>query len=297
MLQSNELWATRYCSTNDSSEFSYGYNLLKQEMLHGAYFSSTAQRDRVLKKFLTQIEDVHKPNPFITSFTSAHDSLMHWREYARDTNGAMLELRSAELRSNLIAYGAGSTPHAYPIFLQKVTYDKARQSEAIKRYCEVLCPTLETYFKELPSDEKRRTFELMKGLPYFAGRIYTFCTSFKHPSFYYEDEVRLSFILLSASIDINKVTFGIRDAFTFERPEGRKPYFKIFRSSAARCDQPTQESGAKTQLGYTKVGLGVGCNENDRNLITNALIESNRDTSLLFNSSLPYRPSMQKASA
>jgi Protein of unknown function (DUF2971) len=292
ILKSDEFWATRFCSTNDDSEFNYGYDLLKREMCEGRYFRSSASRNKILRDLFPRIENFNSPNPFIASFTSKFNSLAHWREYAEDASGVMLELNSNHFRSNLAAYG-NKGPFVNKIFLQRVVYDEDLQKGFVSQYCRLLCPLLESLFNDLPTAHAERETQLYYDLPLIAGRIYKFCTALKHPSFEYEEEIRLSLILLTARNQKEHAIFGIREAYSIARPGTPKPFFKIFHCVTNPLPinltnvPPPQEM--KKQLACPRVGLGTGASSKDRDQIERTLGESNRNKTTLFQSQLPYK--------
>lgn len=277
IISSNELWATRFCSTNDSSEFKYGHALLEERLRCGNFFSSAARRDRILADFFTRMKMRHKPSIFIVSFASEPDLLTHWREYAADASGGMLTFESRFLQDGLIAKGV-SGPPAGAIFLQKIVYDRRKQQELADRYCRILAPTLEYLYT---SAEFADEHTLSLNNAQLAGRFYRMAAQFKRSEFSYEKEIRLSVILLTHGNNLAKSQFGIRCAYTKSDIPPSRPYFRI--------SKPVESNCAKNQkLKINRLLVAPSASKYDEERCHSLMEECGHEALKNYRSKIPY---------
>lgn len=98
ILQGAKLWATHVSYLNDSSEHSYGINLIRQ--LVSRYLAENPS-DRVAEIVLKRFDELPNWPYYVTSFSVSPDKLSQWRSYADDGRGYAIGFRAWGSGSNI----------------------------------------------------------------------------------------------------------------------------------------------------------------------------------------------------
>jgi len=161
ILESRVLWATSIRHLNDSSEFRYTVDLVRDVILDIPRGASGAY-GRSLDPFREALSGMEEGTVYVSSFSAAPDLLSQWRAYGQPGIGVALGVRTTDL-AQVAALSAYT--------LERCEYDRDRQVAILQAALEAASSP-------------------PQPLP-FGRNVLECAPAFKHPSFSEEAEWRL----------------------------------------------------------------------------------------------------------
>ncbi len=171
ILTTRSIWASDLLSLNDSAEYSYGFQLVLEEVER-----RIERGDAGAGQLYSEIAGYARPeSPLgVAAFSTLRDDLSQWRAYGRGSGGYSLRFSGAKLREAGIKSGAGLVP---------VLYRVREQKSLVGRFCdEAMIEILARRGGAAASDAS--------SLKIFAS-LFLVCAFIKAPAFRAEREWRI----------------------------------------------------------------------------------------------------------
>jgi hypothetical protein len=204
ILNSNCLWATSALYLNDSSEYKYGLNLIKQAVRERSRSTNDDEERSALEFVWDGLSEVF-PTVCIASLTQKGDLLSQWRAYARN-GGFALGLHADNLRN---------LAHTLGFYLVRCIYDPEEQQDAVQRLVDEFC--------EVIASPDGDDWAALRGCVTAATRL---AVMFKHRSFEEEHEWRLMSLRPIAELDFRPGVSTIVPFTKFCLPSDRNSYLQ-----------------------------------------------------------------------
>ncbi|MBN1987914.1 MAG: DUF2971 domain-containing protein [Bacteroidales bacterium] len=168
IIETSEIWITKYNDLNDPTEFNYGINLIDKILNEKPYFTRTINKDELKKSLKKRLQYT-----FVSSFTNCPDSHLMWSSYSRN-KGLCFQCNSNFLARNI---------NQFTIVEGKVIYDQKQQEELL----------IDIFENTILSSQKPEPLKLFETSSLF--NLLVFCmTIFKQEGLYGEEEYRFSLI-------------------------------------------------------------------------------------------------------
>lgn len=189
MLESSKMWATNFRYLNDSSEISYGSQLLN-EILDDLI---KKEKDSVIISFIERCKATHNAynsvlDCYIACMCEDDDLLSQWREYASKGGGFALGFDTQLLKLRMPNYPERGIKD---FDLVKVIYDVQLQKNIIERIINEALSVVRHAQKNNP-DMVQDSF-IPAGCQFVRLNLAQYLSCFKHPCFSVEKEWRLIF--------------------------------------------------------------------------------------------------------
>lgn len=170
ILRSNNLRGTNAAFLNDTTEIAYGTSFCKTEI--ESMLNQGLDRERLLEH-VSQLYDFSSmpAEVFITAFTTAEDSLGHWRGYGSEAGRYCLSFQVS-----------GFSERDVLRLPQPVDYDPESQRNRVRRALDLALNHLSR-----TGGDRRSFFEVATTLGLYLHRL---ACVFKHPGFQEEKEWR-----------------------------------------------------------------------------------------------------------
>lgn len=169
IFQNKEIWASKIQYLNDSTEFSYAFDLLRSRLDSNKYSGLNEK----LKKGLTEIvSGSENLNIFAASFSEEGDLLSQWRAYCPENGGYNIGFKYSDLKWALQNFEFNIVPCEYSMSRQKELIDDIIDSHIMEYNPENL-------------DDWRN------NLHNFEEKFIQLAPTLKHPSFHQEKEWRI----------------------------------------------------------------------------------------------------------
>ena len=198
IICSGTLFATQVRCLNDTSEYQYLANLIREESAERANLQVDPERRELFTRIVQLMGDrkVSAANAFVTCLSAAADDLGQWRGYGGDACAFAIEFETARLQKDLTARGGNTV-------LMRVQYDQTEHQEAVQMLLD--------NFVESTRRLWSKDAEGIDGWLNTFGRGYTELASMmharvKHPSFACEKEYRIYTELLHGEHETLKFT-------------------------------------------------------------------------------------------
>lgn len=200
------IWLTSYKFMNDSTEFTYGINILEKKLneflKQPSYTNEFSKTCKGIWNLIKEDSVAPKIKPYIYCLSEERDNLGQWRAYAKDGTGYCLEFDSSGLQ------GLDNQ-----ILLGQVQYDEdmyeALCANFVQKWLELCLNIAAKNGSFIPSVEMRLLARI------FIQCAFSLMIKFKHKGFWLEKEWRLIKFLPSDSSDLNYRShrFGTADYF------------------------------------------------------------------------------------
>lgn len=133
IVNSGSIWATHTKYLNDSREFHYALDAVRDVLQSKIKISLDEERTEILNAMLDMLELVNSSaeaiNIFVCSFSQVNDSLSQWRAYGGPTSGFALGFGGSALTAAALRHG---------FYLAKCIYEKSLQLGLISQLIEDL---------------------------------------------------------------------------------------------------------------------------------------------------------------
>lgn len=194
IISSRELWCTEIKFLNDSKEFEYGTNRIKEaiDVLSIAYEDKPVIQESFLGRLKTVITSFASVqyHIFVACFCEEADLLSQWRGYADHGGGYSM---GVEFDDDCFVRAASGKP-IKPL-LRKILYDSEEQQHLVRDFLDQACDIC----SQAPRRSGETDFEYEAWLSsialYISNVLIDWAVSFKHPGFQEEREWRLIRIL------------------------------------------------------------------------------------------------------
>jgi hypothetical protein len=188
IIESNALWATDIFYLNDSAEFMHGINIAR-EIIKQKISSLDGDEKKHLGRFdgdLSFIGPDHNSSVYVCSLSKVEDELSQWRAYCRGGGFSI-----GFPRQGLIEAIQGQH-----FELKECVYDVSGQQKIINNLIDShVVPYIQNpeQFSKIPCAPDMVSGIVCGGSNKFAWKLYSTCSTLKHPSFEREEEWRLVF--------------------------------------------------------------------------------------------------------
>lgn len=209
IIKNNCIWASKIHYLNDSTEFIYSYQLLKQR-LNEIEIISDKHREPFKEKLIEFTSYFKRTNIFAASFSKKEDLLSQWRAYCPPTGGFSIGFNYTDFKDTLKKAKADIVP---------CIYEKHHQIELID---EIIIKAYNNFKKSGELWNEDWTFD-------FNYNFIKLAATLKHPSFKKEEEWRIVTDSMSYSddqVDFRKGQSMLVPFFKFYLSENEKLNFE-----------------------------------------------------------------------
>jgi hypothetical protein len=174
IVESQSLFCTNINFLNDSKEFKYGVEIIRESIR----VIRNNKNANLLDDLDSSINDLYNFEKYVTCFSKEGDSLSQWRAYGDNGNGIAIGFNARTLKESF-----NNT-----LTQTSIEYDKESQINVIK---EILKISIEQLFQfEEKYDWGKSTFNKL-STDFIKWLLNTFINGYKHPAFLDEREYRL----------------------------------------------------------------------------------------------------------
>lgn len=181
IVQSRELWTTHIACLNDTKEFVYAFDRLREHIQARITSARSAGIEYLLQGLVNLVADVEAVDydVFVSCFSEKDDDLSQWRAYSGGEGDYTIQFDPDALRKK----------SEKKIFLLRVEYSLEKQTKLL----DSLLDELERIYVESEGanrapDQKEWAKECIS---FWMGAVFPFATVLKHPAFSGEKEWRL----------------------------------------------------------------------------------------------------------
>jgi hypothetical protein len=173
ILTTKKIWATSIRYLNDSMEFLYTLNIMKDQIDSRLRSNEPPRIHKILDQLKSQLEAITNINVCVACFSDNGDLLSQWRGYCPDGGGFAIGFDSFSLQR---------IAARQDFDIGACIYDLVEQQLGVAEYVEYSVERARIPSPE--EDDKKRADAFLAGLVYLAATL-------KHPAFEEEREVRL----------------------------------------------------------------------------------------------------------
>ena len=197
IIKSGVFWMADYREVNDGTEFQHGREIFEETLQKHPLLSKHHLQERLIPIIAEGMELYHRPNIYISSFSTVGDLKSQWVEYADNCKGCAIgydaNTISREITNGMIVAVGESGGLAAQVFIAPTVYEDSLKKSRISECLDVwLPPIVEAFEEKLLFGPVR--LALLAG---FSGGMYRAIATLKHPSCFEEREVRIVVCIIS----------------------------------------------------------------------------------------------------
>lgn len=234
IVGSRKLWATNALYLNDTTEMSYGYTIIRDNVKSARERSDDPDYSAFLQQAEGMLDDPNGParDCYVTCFCERGDLLSQWRAYGNRGGGYSIGFSTREIGLNWVP-----PPN---FFLRKVVYEFEKQNGIVDNALQL---TYRAYGELIAGKQEEKESIRVLLWHFLQDHLHDLMLGYKHPGFLEEQEWRLiqPFHSIERDAHLDKVKFRAELS-------GIVPYIELDISPAAGVN--------KGRLPINKVRLG-----------------------------------------